>query len=151
MVEVAAGCEAGLVVMHMQGEPGTMQEDPRYDDVVSEVVEFLAERAEALETAGVARERICVDPGIGFGKTLEHNLELLRHLPRIAELGYPVLVGVSRKSMIGSLLGIEEPRGRVAGSVGASVWCALNGADVLRVHDVAETVDALRVAEAIGR
>jgi dihydropteroate synthase len=152
MVEVAAGCEAGLVVMHMLGDdPATMQDDPRYDDVVSEVAAFLGERAAALEAVGVDPNRIAVDPGIGFGKTLEHNLELLRGLPAIAALGYPVLVGASRKRFIGHILGEEDPKRRVAGSVGAAVYAAMNGADVLRVHDVAETAQALRVIAAIER
>ena len=149
MVDLAASCDAGLVIMHMLGEPGTMQNEPRYDDVVGEIAEFLVGRAEALMAEGVGRERICIDPGIGFGKTLEHNLEILRGLPRLAELGFPLLVGASRKSMIGAIVGADEPVRRVEGSLGAAVWAALNGANVLRVHDVRETVHAVRVAEAI--
>jgi len=149
MVEFAASVDAGLVVMHMLGEPKTMQDEPHYDDVVGEIAEYLNTRAEVLMNAGVERERICVDPGIGFGKTLEHNLQILRDLPRLAELGFPLLVGVSRKAMVGALTGVEEPTRRVAGSLGAGVWAALNGADILRVHDVRETVHAVRVAEAI--
>jgi dihydropteroate synthase len=149
MIEFAAECDAGLVVMHMLGEPGTMQNDPGYDDVVAEVEGFLLSRAQALRSAGVEAERICIDPGIGFGKTLDHNLELLRTLPRLASHGYPVLVGVSRKSMIGALTDVADPMRRVEGSLGAAVWAALNGADILRVHDVRETVHAVRVAETI--
>ncbi len=149
MVDLAASCDAGLVIMHMLGEPGTMQDEPRYDDVVGEIMDFLADRAEALMAEGVDRARICIDPGIGFGKTLEHNLEILRALRRLAELGFPVLVGVSRKSVIGAITGVDDPLRRVEGSLGAAVWAALNGADVLRVHDVRETVQAVRVAEAI--
>ena len=152
MIEVAATCEAGLVVMHMLGDdPATMQDDPHYDDVLAEVTAFLGERAAALQSAGVNPERIAVDPGIGFGKTLEHNLELLRGLPRIVALGYPVLVGASRKRFIGHILGEEDPRRRLAGSLGAAVYAVTRGADIVRVHDVAETARALRVVTAIGR
>lgn len=149
MVEFAAQSEVGLVVMHMLGEPGTMQDEPHYDDVVGEIAEYLAQRAESLIASGVATERICIDPGIGFGKTLDHNLEILRNISRLCELGFPVLVGASRKSMIGELLEIPDPQRRVEGSLGVAVWAALNGADILRVHDVRETVHAVRVAEAI--
>jgi dihydropteroate synthase len=152
MIEVAASSQAGLVVMHMLGDdPATMQDDPRYDDVVAEVTTFLGERAAALESVGVDPERIAVDPGIGFGKTAEHNLELLRGLPAIAALGYPVLVGASRKRFIGHILGEEDPKRRVSGSVGAAAYAVMNGADIVRVHDVAETVQALKVIAAIGR
>lgn len=149
MVDFAASVDAGLVVMHMLGEPGTMQDEPHYDDVVGEISEYLVSCAETLMDAGVERERICLDPGIGFGKKLEHNLQILRELPRLAGLGYPTLVGASRKSVIGALIEVEEPSRRVEGSLGAAVWAALNGADILRVHDVRETVQAVRVAEAI--
>jgi len=152
MIAVAAESEVGLVVMHMLGEdPATMQDDPRYADVVAEVTQFLSERATALESVGVAPERIALDPGIGFGKTFEHNLALLRGLPAIAALGYPVLVGASRKRFIGHILGEDDPKRRVAGSVGAAVYAALAGADIVRVHDVRETVEALKVVTAIGR
>lgn len=152
MREVAAGCGAGLVVMHMLGDdPATMQDDPRYTDVVAEVCAFLAERAAALEAVGVDPKRIAVDPGIGFGKTLEHNLALLRGLPQVAALGYPVLVGASRKRFIGHILGEDDPARRVSGSVGAAAYAVMHGADIVRVHDVAETVQALQVISAIGR
>lgn len=151
MVAVAAACDAGLVVMHMLGEPGTMQDGPRYDDVVAEVCAYLAEQARALEAAGVARERIAIDPGIGFGKTTAHNLELLRRLPELVSLGYPVLVGASRKRFIGEIAGEAVPARRVAGSVAAALAATAAGADIVRVHDVAETVQALAVADAIGR
>lgn len=151
MLEVVSACDAGVVIMHMLGEPGSMQNDPRYTDVVAEVTAFLGERAAALEAAGVAPERIAVDPGIGFGKTHEHNLELLGNLPRMRALGYPLLVGVSRKRFIGNILGEEDPARRVYGSVGAAVHARLRGADVVRVHDVAETVQALTVVAAIER
>jgi dihydropteroate synthase len=149
MVEVAAESGAGCVVMHMLGEPGTMQLEPRYDDVFAEVRDWLVGRARALEDAGVKHARICLDPGIGFGKTLEHNLTLLRRLPELAALGYPLLVGVSRKRFIGALTGVEQPAERLAGSIAAAVWCATHGADVVRVHDVAETAQALRVVAAL--
>jgi dihydropteroate synthase len=150
MVEVAAGCEAGLVIMHMLGEPGTMQDAPQYFDVVTEVGGYLLAQAAVLEAAGVAHERIAIDPGIGFGKTLEHNLELLHALPQLAALGYPVVIGVSRKRFIGELTGVAEPSERVAGSVEAAVWAAARGADVVRVHDVGATVQALAMATALG-
>ncbi len=150
MVRVAAGCDAGLVVMHMLGEPGTMQDAPAYRDVVAEVCEWLERQAEGLAAAGVERDRICVDPGIGFGKLLEHNLALLRGLPRLASLGYPVAVGVSRKRMIGELTGVDEPGARLAGSLAAAALAVANGADIVRVHDVADSVQALRVAASLG-
>jgi dihydropteroate synthase len=145
MVEVAAASAAGCVVMHMRGDPGTMQHAPHYDDVFAEVRDFLLAQATALEAAGITRERICLDPGIGFGKTLEHNLTLLRRLPELAELGYAVCAGVSRKRFIGELTGVAEPRDRLGGSIAAAVWCAEHGADVVRVHDVRETAQALAV------
>lgn len=152
MVAVAAACDAGLVVMHMLGDdPATMQDEPRYDDVVAEVAGFLGRQARHLEDAGVARERIALDPGIGFGKTFEHNIELLRRLPEIAALGYPVLIGVSRKRFIGHILGEDDPKRRAWGSVGAAVGAYLGGADIVRAHDVPETVQALEVAATIGR
>ena len=143
-VEAVAASGAGLVVMHMQGTPETMQREPHYDDVVAEVGAYLRERAGALEAAGVARARIVLDPGFGFGKTLEHNRALFRGLPRIAALGYRVLAGVSRKRMIGELTGrpVEE---RAAGSVAAALLAVQNGASLVRVHDVRETVDAIKV------
>ncbi|MCE5204161.1 MAG: dihydropteroate synthase [Coriobacteriales bacterium] len=149
MVHVAASSDAGLVVMHMQGEPRTMQTEPHYEDVVAEVGEYLLGQARMLESAGVARERICLDPGIGFGKTLEHNLELLRRLSDLADLGYPLLIGVSRKSMIGALTDEPDPRKRLEGSLAAALWAVSAGADVVRVHDVRETLRALKVWSAI--
>jgi len=146
MVEAALSCDAGLVVMHMLGEPGTMQLEPVYDDVVAEVRDYLVDRALSLESAGVARERIAIDPGIGFGKTLEHNLALLRALPELAAFGYPVLVGVSRKRFIGTLTGEEDPARRLGGSVAAAAWAVEHGASIVRVHDVLETVQAVAVA-----
>jgi dihydropteroate synthase len=151
MIEVAAGCEAGVVVTHMLGEPGTMQKAPTYDDVVTEVRDYLERQAFRLRDAGIARERIVVDPGIGFGKTVPHNLEILRRLGEIAALGYPVLIGASRKRFIGAVLEQDEPRRRGWGSVGAAVAAFDRGASILRVHDVGETVQALAVASAISR
>jgi dihydropteroate synthase len=145
----ALGC--GVVLMHMQGEPRTMQAAPRYDDVVAEVSAFLAARAAAAIAAGVARERIWIDPGIGFGKRAEHSLALLRNLDRIVALGFPVLVGVSRKRSIAGIAGdASREDQRLGGSIAAALAAARAGAAAVRVHDVAETVQALAVAGAIG-
>jgi dihydropteroate synthase len=140
---------AALCLMHMQGEPGTMQAAPRYNDVVDEVRGFLKARAAACLAAGVARERLVVDPGFGFGKTLEHNLALLAALPAIAADGLPVLAGLSRKRMIGALTG-RTGDNRLAGSLAAAVIAAINGARIIRAHDVAATVDALAVVAGAG-
>ena len=145
----ALGAGVALCAMHMQRDPATMQDDPQYENVVDEVATFLANRVAALARAGVPRAQLLVDPGFGFGKTVEHNLELLRHLDRIAALGVPVLVGLSRKSMIGRITGREDPRQRVFGSVAAALLAAQNGATILRVHDVAATRDALAVLAAV--
>ena len=147
---MAARLSVPVCLMHMQGEPRDMQVDPRYDDVVAEVGEFLVARARACEAAGIPGDHILLDPGFGFGKSLQHNIELFRALPRLRALGYPLLVGISRKSTLGALTGrpVEE---RLAGSVAGALLAARSGADVVRVHDVAETVDALKVAEALGR
>jgi dihydropteroate synthase len=149
--EIAALCAergAGLVLMHMQGNPRTMQEAPSYEDVVDEVKAFLAERLAAALAAGVPEDRVWLDPGIGFGKALDHNLELLRRLGELRELGRPLVVGTSRKSFIGKLDG-SAVADRLGGSIASSVLAAVEGAEVLRVHDVAETAQALRVAAAI--
>jgi len=140
------GC--GLVLMHMQGTPRTMQENPSYDDVVDDVRAFLAERIEFATSAGVAEERIWIDPGIGFGKTVEHNLELLRRLGELGELGRPIVIGSSRKSFLGRLTG-READARLGGTIASNVLALLGGAEVFRVHDVAELRQALHVAEAI--
>jgi dihydropteroate synthase len=134
--------------MHMQGTPRTMQENPRYEDVVDDVKAYLAERLETALAAGVAEELIWLDPGIGFGKTLEHNLELLRRLGELRALGRPLVVGTSRKSFIGKIDG-SEPVERIGGTIASSVLAAAEGADVLRVHDVAEVAQAVTVAGAI--
>jgi dihydropteroate synthase len=149
-VAAELGCE--VVLMHMQGEPRTMQVDPQYGDVVAEVRAFLAERAQAVMADGVARDKIWLDPGIGFGKRLEHNLALLAHLEEIAGLGFPVLLGVSRKRFIAALdpAAGEPPDARLAGSLAAALAGVQAGAAALRVHDVAETVQALKVWSAIA-
>jgi dihydropteroate synthase len=144
---VVADGGAYLCLMHMQGEPRTMQHDPRYDDVVSEVASFLEERLRAAVDAGIPEERICLDPGIGFGKTIEHNLELIRRLDVLTAIGRPVLVGISRKSTLRKLTGSED---LVAASVGAAVAAFERGATILRVHDVKPHVDALAVAGAVA-
>ncbi|HET7760604.1 MAG TPA: dihydropteroate synthase [Gaiellaceae bacterium] len=149
MPAVVAESGAYLCLMHMQGEPRTMQADPRYEDVVDDVKAFLADRLAAAVAAGIPEERICVDPGIGFGKTVEHNFELVRRLPELTALGRPVVVGFSRKSSLGRLLGDPAATtGSVAASVGAAVAAYERGATILRVHDVREHVEALTAARA---
>jgi dihydropteroate synthase len=143
-----AASNAAVCLMHMQGEPGSMQASPHYDDVVGDVVAFLAERVAACEAAGIARDRIVIDPGFGFGKTLAHNLALLRHLGRFAEAGLPVLAGMSRKSML-ALIGGRSVGERVYASVTAAVLAVQRGAAIVRVHDVAATRDALAVLRAV--
>lgn len=144
----AAASDAAVCLMHMQGAPRTMQQDPHYADVVREVREFLDERVAACEHAGIERNRILLDPGIGFGKRLSHNLQLLAHLPALRFAGLPLLIGVSRKSMFGELL--QRPvEQRLAGSLAVATAAVLAGASVLRVHDIAETVDAVKVASAL--
>jgi dihydropteroate synthase len=137
-----------VCLMHMRGEPATMQQAVAYGDVVIEVVAFLRARATACLAAGIDRERIVIDPGFGFGKTVEHNLELLRRLPEIVALGYPVLAGLSRKSTIGALTGRDVGE-RMAGSVAAALAAVARGAAIVRVHDVRETIDALKIWRAI--
>jgi len=143
-----ARAQVAVCLMHMQGEPGTMQENPTYRDVVREVRDFLGERIAAAERAGVARNRIVVDPGFGFGKTVEHNLALLRALGEFRSLGVALMAGLSRKAMLGKLAG-REPRERVAASVAAALLAVQNGAQIVRVHDVAATRDALAVWNAV--
>jgi dihydropteroate synthase len=147
-LEAAAGTDAAICLMHMQGEPRTMQADPRYGDVVAEVRDFLRARAAACQARGIAKDRLLIDPGIGFGKRLEHNLALLAGLPALTGLGWPVLIGVSRKSMFGALLGrtVDE---RIPGGIAAATAAVLAGASMVRTHDVAATVDAVRVAVAL--
>jgi dihydropteroate synthase len=148
MAELVASAGVGCCLMHMLGEPRTMQNDPRYDDVVGEVKEFLEERMAAAVAAGVAEERIMLDPGVGFGKTLDHNLALLANLDRIVALGRPVVIGTSRKSFLGRLTGRGEADDRVAATVASCVLAYERGARVFRVHDVAPVADALKVAAA---
>jgi dihydropteroate synthase len=149
-LQAAAELGVPVVLMHMQGEPRSMQEAPDYDDVVGDVHRFLAERIFAAEMAGIAKKNIIVDPGFGFGKTLAHNLALLAQLERFVELGVPVLAGLSRKKSIGDLTGRADPHARVHGSVAAHLIAAQHGAKLLRVHDVAATVDALEVWHAVA-
>jgi dihydropteroate synthase len=144
---VVADSGAYLCLMHMQGEPRTMQQEPRYEDVAAEVAAFLEERLAFATSAGVAEERICLDPGIGFGKTVEHNLELVRRLDVLLALGRPVVVGFSRKSSLRTLTGSDD---LLAASVAAAVAAFERGATILRVHDVKPTVDALTVAAAVA-
>jgi dihydropteroate synthase len=148
-LDAAAALGVPVVLMHMLGEPRTMQDAPGYEDVVAEVHRFLAERIFAAEMAGIEKKRIVVDPGFGFGKTTAHNLALLANLGRFGDLGVPVLAGLSRKKTIGELTGRDAPAERLHGSVAAHLLAAERGARILRVHDVAATVDALRVLAAV--
>jgi len=142
---------AGLVLMHMKGEPKTMQEHPSYADVVAEVRDFLASRIGSAVAAGVPRDRLCVDPGIGFGKNLDHNLALLHDIETFRDLRVPVLVGASRKRFIGQLTGVDDPAERVEGTAGAVAWCAAHGVDIVRVHDVRQIARVVAVVDAIAR
>ena len=147
-VAVAAACDVPVCLMHMQGEPRTMQEQPHYDDVVEEVISFLNQRIDSCLKAGVRREHLLVDPGFGFGKTLRHNLQLLNRLPEIAALGFPVVVGISRKSMLGKVLDERPVQERLYGSIAAATVAAWLGASIVRVHDVGPTADALKIVAA---
>jgi dihydropteroate synthase len=149
-LDAAAQLGVPVVLMHMLGEPRSMQDAPRYDDVVGDVHRFLAERIFAAEMAGIERKRIVVDPGFGFGKTREHNLALLAQFARFTELGVVVMAGISRKRSIGEITGREHPHERIHGSVAAALIAAQRGAGLLRVHDVAATVDALKVWNAVA-
>ena len=148
MVEVVAETGAPAILMHMQGEPKTMQQDPHYDDVVDDVRAFLEERMGFALARGVDEEQLLIDPGIGFGKTVAHNLVLLRGLARLKELGRPLVLGASRKRFLGAILG-AEPGGRLIGTVASTVIGLMNGADVVRAHDVRENFEALRVVLAL--
>lgn len=150
LLPLAARRGAAVVLMHMLGQPKEMQKDPRYGDVLAEVRQFLADRLTAAEAAGIPRLRCIVDPGIGFGKRLEHNLALLAGLDRLASLGVPVMLGASRKRFLGELTDQQEPAQRVAASLATAVVGYLRGATIFRVHDVAETVAALKIAQAAG-
>jgi dihydropteroate synthase len=150
LAEAVADSGAYLCLMHMQGEPRTMQANPTYDDVVSDVAAFLEERLRFAVAAGIAEERICVDPGIGFGKTVEHNFELIRRLDELLALGRPLVVGVSRKSSLGKILGDPDAKtGPLSASIAAAVAAYERGATILRVHDVREHVEALTAARAV--
>lgn len=148
-MEAVAGSRAAVCLMHMQGQPATMQQAPSYGDAVSEVEEYLLERASAAQAAGIDAERIVLDPGFGFGKTLDHNLALFRELPRLVSRGYPVLAGVSRKSMLGAITGRPVDQ-RLHASVAAALMAAERGARILRVHDVAATCDAIKIWKAVN-
>ena len=149
-LDVCAAGGVGVCLMHMQGTPRTMQAEPRYADVVSEVFDFLAARVEACVAAGIGRERVLIDPGFGFGKTLQHNLELLGHLECFHALGVPVLAGLSRKSMLAALTGREVGE-RLAGSLALATLAVARGASIIRTHEVAATLDAVKVAAALRR
>lgn len=151
MLALAARRGAPIVLMHKQGEPATMQVAPHYRNVVEEVEAYLLSRAQAAQAAGVARHRIILDPGIGFGKTVEHNLALLRDLGRLAGCGYPLLLGTSRKGFLGRITGESEPGERLWSTAGSVAWCVANGAGMVRVHDVEEMVKVVRVISAIMR
>lgn len=151
MLDLVRESRAGLILMHMMGDPKTMQVDPQYDDVVGEVRGFLAVRLAAAEEAGVSRDRLCVDPGIGFGKNLEHNLSLLHSVGSFRHLGVPVAAGVSRKRFIGQLTATEEVADRDDGTAGAVAWCATQRIDILRVHDVKAMSRVVGVVDAIMR
>jgi len=147
-LDAVRASQAAVCLMHMKGDPRTMQQSPDYDDVVGEVAGFLSSRAQVAENAGISRQRIVLDPGFGFGKRSRHNLTLLRRLQEIANLGYPVLAGLSRKSLLGTLTGRAAP-GRLAASVAAAALAVRNGASIIRAHDVAETRDAILVVKAL--
>ena len=148
MLAEAAGLDVAVCLMHMQGVPATMQDDPRYENVVDEVAEFLAERVKACSEAGLGRDRIVIDPGFGFGKTVQHNIHLLANLDAFQELQLPILVGLSRKGMLGSLTGRTVGH-RLAGGLAAAVLAVARGAHIVRTHDVGPTVDALKIADAV--
>jgi dihydropteroate synthase len=150
MFDVVREAGAGMVLMHMLGEPRTMQEAPHYEDVVAEVREFLRERIESAEFAGIDPDSLCVDPGVGFGKTLEHNLSVIKHLDALSDLGRPVLIGPSRKRFIGAILDLPV-EDRVEGTAGAVAWAVAHGANIVRVHDVKAIVRVVRVVDAIAR
>ena len=148
MGELAERYKLPVILMHIQGTPATMQVEPKYDDVVGEVLEFLLSRARQAEQFGIPRERIFIDPGIGFGKTLKHNLLLLRNIDRFVASGYRVVAGPSRKSFIGKITGKEKPSDRIFGTAAAVALCAAAGVSIVRVHDVAEMIDVVKVVGA---
>ncbi|AFT74446.1 MULTISPECIES: dihydropteroate synthase [Alteromonas] len=148
-LQVAAEAQVPVCLMHMQGQPRTMQQSPEYDDVVNDVGQFLLARTKVCEEAGIAKDKILFDPGYGFGKSLEHNYTLVKHLPSLMKLGYPVLVGMSRKSMIGNLLNRKVDE-RLAGSISLATIVAQMGAHIIRVHDVKETADAVNIVKMLN-
>ena len=150
MAQLAAKQQAPVVLMHIQGTPKTMQVDPKYDDVVGEVLEFLLTRAERAQQLGILKERIFIDPGIGFGKTVQHNLLLLKNIEKFIATGYRVLIGPSRKSFIGKITGKENPAERIFGTAAAVALCVSAGVSVVRVHDVAEMLDVIKVVQAVS-
>ena len=149
MTELAGERNVPVILMHMQGTPATMQAEPKYKDVVAEVLDYLLVRAKQTEQYGISKERIFIDPGIGFGKTLDHNLTLLRNIDRFVAGGYRVLVGTSRKSFIGKITGKEDPAKRIFGTAATVALCAAAGVSILRVHDVAQMVEVVKVTKAI--
>ena len=149
MGELAAEKQVPVALMHMQGTPATMQIEPKYEDVVNDVLRFLLEKANRAEQFGIPKERIFIDPGIGFGKTLEHNLKLLRNIDKFVTAGYRVLVGTSRKSFIGKITNKEKPSDRIFGTAASVALCVAKGVSVVRVHDIAEMIDVVKVATAI--
>ncbi|MFI5378106.1 MAG: dihydropteroate synthase [Tepidisphaerales bacterium] len=151
MFRLVAQRQAALVLMHMRGDPATMQTNPMYSDVVGEITRFLRERIDAARQAGVARHRIVIDPGIGFGKSVEHNLEILRRLKEFTAVGHPLLVGASRKGFIGRVTGETEPSRRLMGTAASVAWSVASGADIVRVHDVSEMARVVRMVDAIRR
>jgi dihydropteroate synthase len=150
-LQSVARLQLPVVLMHMAGEPATMQIKPAYHDVVSQVRSYLVDRAGQCQVAGIGAARIVLDPGFGFGKTVQHNLSLLKHLPKLVGAGYPVLAGLSRKSMIGELTDSREPAQRMPASIALAVEAAARGASIVRVHDVAPTIDALKIRAAVAR
>ncbi|MHC4641045.1 MAG: dihydropteroate synthase [Planctomycetota bacterium] len=149
MGELAAKQQVPVILMHIQGTPTTMQVEPKYEDVVREVLQFLMERAQRAEQFGIPKERIFIDPGFGFGKTLEHNLELLKNIDKFVSTGYRVLVGTSRKSFIGKITSKEKPSDRIFGTAASVSLCVAAGVSIVRVHDIAEMIDVVKVAHAI--
>jgi len=149
MAKLAADEKVPVVLMHMQGTPATMQKKPKYKDVVKEVLEFLLSRAKYAQKMGIPKERIFIDPGIGFGKTIEHNILLLRNIDKFVVTGYRVLVGTSRKAFLGKLTGIEKPADRIFGTAATVALCAFSGVSIVRVHDVTQMVDVVKVVNAI--
>jgi len=148
-LKIAAAARVPVCLMHMQGDPQSMQTAPQYDDAVKDVLDFLNRRIAACEAAGIGRNLIVADPGIGFGKTFAHNMDILRNIAQFRKLDVPVLIGVSRKSVIGKLAGEDDPARRAAGSVAAALWCLRQGAALFRVHDVAQTRQAFAVASSL--